>query len=179
MASHASPFAKALDRGESEPALGELAQLRSASNQRLSDLLPVETKQPASLHKAMRYSLLGPGKRVRPIMSCFVCEALGHDPFAFALDAGCAVEMVHTASLILDDLPCMDDAGQRRGRTTTHIAFGEATAILASIGLMNRAYEVLAQNSHADDVTKTLSQQILAASIGSDGLVAGQEIDLH
>ena len=101
---------------------------------RLEQLLPVPTRHPENLHQAMCYGVLAPGKRVRPLLALLITEAAGGQGRAFALDAGCAVECVHTASLILDDLPSMDDAELRRGQPTAHRKFGEATAILSAIG---------------------------------------------
>ena len=96
-----------------------------------------------AVEAAVEDSLFAPAKRLRPILSLLVAEVLKGNPEA-VLPAGCAIEMVHTASLILDDLPSMDDARTRRGRPTCHVTHGEATAVLAAFALMNRAFEVLA-----------------------------------
>ena len=173
-----NPFAESLNRPDPE-ASGRTAVLRSEIDVRLDELLPRADRQPDRLHKAMRYSLLGEGKRVRPMLCILVAEAAGGQGRSFAADAGCAIEMVHTASLILDDLPSMDDAGQRRGRPTTHREFGEATSILASIGLLNRAFGIIAEHPDTDPALKVRALEVLSAAIGSDGMVAGQEIDLH
>ncbi len=127
----------------------------------------------------MRYSILAGGKRVRPVLCLLVSEASGGRGRDFALRAGCAIECVHTASLILDDLPSMDDAEMRRGRRTTHREFGEATAILASIGLLNLAYAIVNEHPETDPAVKTQALDVLCAAVGSEGMVAGQEIDLH
>ena len=103
---------------------------------------------PARLAEAMRYSLLGGGKRLRPILVLMAAEACGGDPAA-AMPAACALEMVHTYSLIHDDLPAMDDDDLRRGRPTCHKAFDEATAILAGDALLTLAFEVLARDTPA------------------------------
>ena len=95
------------------------------------------------------------------------------------MDAGCAVELVHSASLVLDDLPCMDDASLRRGRAATHREFGQATAILASIGLLNRAFGALAEHDATDPQLRARAARVLSDAIGSNGMIAGQEIDLH
>src|SRR4029453_12222580 len=100
--------------------------------------------QSPSVAAAIEGSLLSAGKRLRPILGLLVAEVLKGDPER-VLPAACAIEMVHTASLILDDLPCMDDARMRRGRPTCHVAHGEATAILAAFALQNRAFEILAE----------------------------------
>jgi geranylgeranyl diphosphate synthase type II len=156
-----------------------VALLRDEVNARLDLILQFLPAQPTRLCSAMRYSLLGSGKRVRPILCILVSEAAGGRGRAFALDAGCAIELVHAASLILDDLPCMDAATTRRGRPATYKKFGDATAILASIGLLNRAYEVIAEHSSTDDAIRTAAIRALATAVGTDGLVAGQEIDLN
>jgi geranylgeranyl diphosphate synthase type II len=153
--------------------------LRDEVNARLEMILPESPAQRTELHSVMRYSLMGPGKRVRPILCLLVSEAAGGMGRAFALDAGCAIEMVHAASLILDDLPCMDASSTRRGRPATHKKFGDALAILASIGLLNRAYEVLAEHSGTSDAIRTTAIRVLTTAVGTDGLVAGQEIDLN
>src|SRR6476620_4837968 len=97
-----------------------------------------------AVQAALQDSLFAPAKRLRPIVSLMVAEVFRAEPRR-VLPAGCAVEMVHTASLILDDLPSMDDARERRGRPACHVAHGEATAILAAFALLNRAYEILAE----------------------------------
>jgi geranylgeranyl diphosphate synthase type II len=126
----------------------------------------------------MRYSLLAPGKRLRPLLCLLAARAGGGDE-GVALDAGCAIEMVHAASLILDDLPSMDDAGLRRGRQTAHLRFGEATAILAAIALLNRAYGVLAALEPLDEARRVRLVERLAEAVGSQGLAGGQEQDLN
>lgn len=153
--------------------------MRDEINARLDQLLPGSDHHPASLHEAMRYSLLGSGKRVRPLLCVLVSEAADGAGRSFALDAGCAVEMVHTASLILDDLPCMDDAGMRRGRPTTHREFGQATSILASVGLLNRAFGVISEQHDAAPAIRSRALEVLSEAVGSNGMIAGQEIDLH
>lgn len=156
-----------------------LALLRDEVNARLELILQVSPAPGTELQSVMRYSLLGKGKRVRSILCLLVNEAAGGAGRAFALDAGCAVEMVHAASLILDDLPCMDDATTRRGLPATYKKYGDASAILASIGLLNRAYEVLAEHSSTSDAIRTAAIRVLTMAVGIDGLVGGQEIDLN
>lgn len=152
--------------------------LRAEINANLETLIPDENRRPVNLHRAMRSSLLGGGKRARSLLCLLVSEAARGRGRSFALDAGCAIEMVHTASLILDDLPCMDDATCRRGRAATHLEYGQATAILASFGLLNRAFSVLCEKSD-DARMANESIRLLSEAIGSDGMIAGQEIDLH
>ncbi len=132
-----------------------------------------------AVEAAVETSLFAPAKRLRPILALLVAEVLRGDPDA-VLPAGCAIEMVHTASLILDDLPSMDDAKTRRGRPTCHVAHGEATAILAAFALMNRAFEILAEGWEGgpDAAARGEIARELARAIGTDGMIAGQSVDL-
>ena len=138
---------------------------------------PAKTK-PATIHRAMRYSLLAGGKRLRPVLCCAAAEACG-GAARDAMPAACAVELVHTYSLVHDDLPCMDDDDLRRGRPTSHKVFGEGMAVLAGDALLTRAFEVLAaarpggRHSIADLVAE------LARAAGSRGLIAGQVADIE
>jgi len=134
---------------------------------------------PQSLNAAMEHAALAGGKRVRPILCTMVNEAAGGRNAAFALAAGAAVEFIHCASLILDDLPCMDDAHLRRGRPAAHLEHGEATAILASIALMNLGYEQLAKAPIDDESRRARAMRVLTKAVGTTGLVAGQELDLR
>jgi geranylgeranyl diphosphate synthase type II len=128
---------------------------------------------------AIAASLNAPAKRIRPILALLVTDVLRGEPRA-VLPAACAVEMVHTASLVLDDLPCMDDASLRRGRPACHVAFGESTAILAAFGLLNRAYEILAEGEDGgpDAETRASAARALARATGLSGMIAGQAADL-
>ncbi len=128
---------------------------------------------------AIEHSLFAPAKRLRPILTILVSELLRADAEA-VLPAACAVEMVHTASLILDDLPSMDDARVRRGRPTCHVVHGEATAILAAFALMNRAFGLLAEgwSGSPDAATRGAIAQDLSRAVGLDGVIAGQQADL-
>jgi geranylgeranyl diphosphate synthase, type II len=132
-----------------------------------------------AVEAAIESSLFAPAKRLRPVLALLVAEVLRGDPDA-VLPAGCAIEMVHTASLILDDLPSMDDAKTRRGRPTCHVAHGESTAILAAFALMNRAFEILAEgwDGGPDAAGRGGIAQELARAIGTDGMIAGQSVDL-
>jgi geranylgeranyl diphosphate synthase, type II len=132
---------------------------------------------PARLAMAMRYSVLGGGKRLRPILCLMAAEACGGAREA-ALPAACALEMIHTYSLIHDDLPAMDDDDLRRGRSTCHRAFDEATAILAGDGLLTLAFEVVAREVRPGTAA-VRCVQILAESAGPTGMVAGQMADLQ
>lgn len=155
-----------------------LARLKSSLESRLKVLVNSGPSTPRHLHEAIRHALLAPSKRVRPMMVHLV--AAGQDYLHLpALDAGCAVEMVHTASLILDDLPCMDDAKVRRQRPTTHVVYGEATAILAAIALLNRAFGVIAELDDLSPGIRTQLAEQLSGAVGWEGLVSGQELDLR
>ncbi|MEJ2580808.1 MAG: polyprenyl synthetase family protein [Acidobacteriota bacterium] len=151
---------------------------RRSINQRLALLVPDETTDPRPLHESMRYSLLAGGKRIRPVLTVQVATDLGASEEA-ALDVACAVEMVHAASLILDDLPCMDDAALRRGQPANHLVFGEDTAILAATALLNRAFGVIAECDLLPAQTRLDLTRLLSDSVGSNGIIAGQFCDLQ
>jgi len=131
------------------------------------------------VQRALEDSLYAPGKRLRPILALLVADVLRGDPES-VVPAACAIEMVHTASLILDDLPCMDDAETRRGRPTCHKVHGEANAILAAFALLNRAFEILAEGwpDGPDAATRAAIAGELARAVGTDGMIAGQAQDL-
>jgi geranylgeranyl diphosphate synthase, type II len=131
---------------------------------------------PPALREAMAYSLFGPGKRLRPLLAVLACEAAGGTPDD-ALPAACAVEMVHTYSLIHDDLPAMDDDDLRRGQPTCHKKFGEALAILAGDALLTMAFEVLAEGCPPRAAAVSCAE--LAAGAGAAGMVGGQVLDLE
>ena len=132
---------------------------------------------PPRLNQAVQYSLLAGGKRLRPVLVLLACEACGGDS-ATALPAACAVEMVHTYSLIHDDLPAMDDDCLRRGRPTSHVVFGEAMAILAGDGLLTLAFEILAREVQPPAVAAACCAD-LASAAGVCGMVGGQVADLE
>jgi len=132
----------------------------------------------ARLFEAMRYSLLAGGKRLRPVLAMAACEAVGGSVEA-VMGFACAIEMIHTYSLIHDDLPCMDDDDLRRGRPTNHKVYGEAIATLAGDGLLTDAFRVVASSSPKVSAAILLQTMIdLADAAGSDGMVGGQVIDL-
>jgi len=141
--------------------------------------LPKESARPATIHRAMRYSVFAGGKRMRPVLCLAAARACGIRRVADAHPAACAVECVHTYSLIHDDLPCMDDDDMRRGRPTSHKVFGEGIAVLAGDALLTVAFEILARmkptprHSAADYITE------LARAAGSRNLVGGQVADLE
>jgi geranylgeranyl diphosphate synthase type II len=132
---------------------------------------------PPRLREAMSYSLLAPGKRLRPALVLTACEACGGAASA-AIPAACAIEMIHTYSLIHDDLPAMDDDDFRRGRPTCHKQFDEAAAILAGDGLLTLAFEVLARDVQPPEVAAACCVE-LASAAGPEGMVAGQMADLE
>jgi geranylgeranyl diphosphate synthase type II len=144
----------------------------------LQRLLPPEETPPATLHRAMRYSLFAGGKRLRPVLVLAAAEACG-GAIENALPAACAVECLHTYSLIHDDLPCMDDDDLRRGRPTSHKVFGEAIAVLAGDALQAAAFEVICQMPPASGYTGADYVHELAVAAGSRHLIAGQVMDIE
>lgn len=145
-------------------------------NKALDDALPLQN--PIKIHEAMRYSLLAGGKRIRPILCLAACELVGGNE-ALAMPMACAVEMIHTMSLIHDDLPCMDNDDLRRGLPTNHKVYGEETAVLAGDALLSLAFEHVAamtENVEPQRVVQTIRE--MGSAIGGVGLVAGQIVDL-
>ncbi|TAN00279.1 MAG: geranyl transferase [Rhodanobacteraceae bacterium] len=140
--------------------------------------LPAADTRPASLHAAMRYAALDGGKRIRPLLCYATGEVLGVAPGKLD-DAASAVECVHVFSLVHDDLPAMDDDALRRGKPSTHVAFGVATAILAGDALHTRAFEILAGDGRQDAAERLGMVSILAAAAGSQGMTGGQAVDLE
>jgi geranylgeranyl diphosphate synthase type II len=140
--------------------------------------LPAETVKPHTIHKAMRYSIFAGGKRLRPVLTLAAADACG-GKIADALPAACAVECIHTYSLIHDDLPCMDDDDLRRGRPTNHKVFGDGIAVLAGDALLTVAFEILAKSKPSK--RHPIAEQIadLAHASGSRWLVGGQVADLE
>ena len=156
-----------------------LVALAARAESVLEHALPADTQAPANLHRAMRYSTLGGGKRLRPCLvygAALACAGTLDQADA----AGAAVEMIHAYSLIHDDLPAMDDDDLRRGKPTCHIAFNEATAILAGDALQALAFEVLARDTGdgRDAALHIEMLRVLAAACGSQGMAGGQAFDL-
>jgi farnesyl diphosphate synthase len=154
-----------------------LAQTEDA----LGRFLPAATSAPAKLHEAMRYTTLGGGKRVRPLLA-YAAGALfgaadGKNADAVAR-AACAVEMIHAYSLVHDDMPCMDDDALRRGKPTVHVAYDEATALLVGDALQAQAFEVLAGAEDVAPARLVKMLRLLAEAAGSAGMCGGQAIDL-
>jgi geranylgeranyl diphosphate synthase type II len=169
---------------------GSLAEyiggMRARIDEGLSRYLPLPPAYPKVVYEAMRYSLDAGGKRLRPILTLAAAEtvarASGHseDAFDLALPAACAVEMIHTYSLIHDDLPAMDDDSLRRGRPTNHVVYGEGMAILAGDGLLTEAFALLAAEPRDPALAskKIRTIQTIAVAAGGCGMVGGQAIDL-
>ncbi|MEG0767503.1 MAG: polyprenyl synthetase family protein, partial [Clostridia bacterium] len=148
--------------------------------QSLSSCLSSFEKIPQPLCEAMTYSLLAGGKRLRPILLLAAAELVEDVP-AHLLPMACAVEMIHTYSLIHDDLPGMDDDDFRRGRSTNHKVYGEGMAILAGDGLLNAAYELMLRETllHPDQTTRYVdAMHTIASAAGVTGMIAGQCMDL-
>lgn len=144
----------------------------------LESAMPPAGVLPAPLHEAMRHSLFAGGKRIRPLLVLASAEAAGGDPEP-VLPLACAVELIHTYSLIHDDLPSMDDSTLRRGRSTCHVAFGEALAVLAGDALHALAFDLAARAAGPAGAAVTLrAVQEIAAAIGTQGMVGGQVLDL-
>ncbi|MBZ0093680.1 MAG: polyprenyl synthetase family protein [Sulfuricellaceae bacterium] len=144
----------------------------------LLGLLPAAALAPQGLHDAMRYAVLGGGKRVRPLLAFAAGELSGADPERVAI-AAAAVELIHAYSLVHDDLPCMDNDVLRRGKPTCHIQYDEATALLVGDSLQTLAFQLLAEHTLNDDPRRQLEMiRLLAQASGSRGMAGGQAIDL-
>jgi geranylgeranyl diphosphate synthase type II len=144
----------------------------------LDAFLPKASAKPATIHRAMRYSLFAGGKRMRPVLCVAAAEACGGG-WQDAMPAACAVECVHTYSLVHDDLPCMDDDDLRRGRPTSHKVFGEGIAVLAGDALLTQAFGILAQARPTKRHPIAAMVKELASAAGSLNLIAGQVADLE
>ena len=151
----------------------ELNHCRRLVEQRLGEFFADEL----GLHQAMRYSLMAGGKRIRPILTLQFCRAMGEDE-ALALDVACGVEMLHTYSLIHDDLPCMDDDDLRRGKPTCHRAFGEWQALLAGDALQAEAFSTILKSPLPPE-RQAVCARILAEAAGAEGICRGQYLDLN
>ncbi|WOL14083.1 hypothetical protein Cni_G22863 [Canna indica] len=159
----------------------KLKEYMAEKARRVNDALDraVPVRYPEKIHCSMRYSLLAPGKRVRPVLALASCELFRGDDAA-AMPVACATEMLHVMSLIHDDLPCMDNDDLRRGQPTNHRAFGEDTAILAGDALLSLAFEHVAARSSGvapERVVWAISE--LGNAVGSEGMVAGQVMDVE
>ncbi|HMU96899.1 MAG TPA: polyprenyl synthetase family protein, partial [Elusimicrobiota bacterium] len=147
----------------------------------LDRFMTKEEALPPVVHKAMRYSVFAGGKRLRPVLCLAAAEITGGKP-ARVLPTACALEVIHTYSLVHDDLPAMDDDDLRRGRPTNHRVFGEGVAILAGDGLLTYGFELMAKNARvagvrAERVVEAIGT--VARAVGSQGMVGGQAVDLE
>jgi geranylgeranyl diphosphate synthase type II len=155
-----------------------LAQQRRLVDAELDRLVPPETAPPATIHRAMRYSLFAGGKRIRPILCMEAARAVSPAVEGVAACA-CSLELIHTYSLIHDDLPALDNDDYRRGKLTNHKVFGDAMAILAGDGLLTIAFQVLAQLPISDDRKTRLIAELSTASGTVGGMIGGQVADLE
>ena len=156
-----------------------LDELSRTVSRKLEDYMTnvlAETAGQRKVAEAMEYSLSAGGKRIRPVLTAEFCRICGGDAEA-ALPAACALEMIHTFSLIHDDLPCMDDDDMRRGKPSCHAAFGEAMALLAGDALLNYAYEVISCGDGLSAETKLALISELSKATGVNGMIGGQVID--
>jgi geranylgeranyl diphosphate synthase type II len=152
---------------------------RVAADQALDRLIPPSTQHPVSIHKAMRHSVFAGGKRLRPIL-CFEAGRMVSGSLPDGIDElGAALEMLHTYSLIHDDLPALDNDDLRRGRPTCHVVFGEALAILAGDALQTQAYEVLARLRCPAEARVRIVEEIAHGTGTIDGMIGGQVVDLE
>jgi geranylgeranyl diphosphate synthase, type II len=145
-------------------------------NAELELLVPPETIPPDPIHRAIRYSLFAGGKRLRPILCLASCESLNNNP-EIVLPIAAAIEMVHTYSLVHDDLPCMDNDDFRRGKPTNHLVFGEAIAVLTGDSLLTMAMEVLS-SSHYQPAIRSRLINMLTKAAGTYGMIGGQVLDM-
>lgn len=151
---------------------------RERIENQLKEVIPQNHESFGELYKSMAYSLYAGGKRIRPLLMQLAYEAVGGKecitPYL------CAIEMIHTYSLIHDDLPAMDNDDLRRGKPTNHKVFGEATAILAGDALLNGAFEMMLEDAlHHDDMNRVRAAHILAESSGATGMIGGQVLDMQ
>src|SRR5947207_9124168 len=156
-----------------------VAEARRLVDAALDRLLPAEPVSPAKVHAAIRWSIFAGGKRFRPILLLAVGKTFGAAP-KLLLDTACALEMIHTYSLIHDDLPSMDNDDLRRGRATCHVRFGEATAILAGDALQTLAFQTISEDENLPLAMRSLLIAEIARAAGTPrGMVAGQACDLE
>jgi farnesyl diphosphate synthase len=156
-----------------------MGEVQARMENALSRLLPPVHVAPARLHEAMRYAVLGGGKRVRPLLSFAAGEVTSAPPERLEI-AAAAVEMIHAYSLVHDDLPCMDDDVLRRGKPTVHLEYDEATALLVGDALQTLAFQLLAEQRLADEPRTQLEMvKLLGVAAGSRGMAGGQQIDLE
>jgi geranylgeranyl pyrophosphate synthase len=170
--------ARAGETGDAEAARAYLERARTIVDARLDALVPGMAVEPVAVHEAIRWSLFAGGKRLRPALVLAMGEAFGARAESL-VDTACAFELVHTYSLVHDDLPSMDDDDLRRGRPTCHVKFGEATAILAGDAMQALAFQFIAEDDALDARLRVRLVAELARAAGTPaGMVAGQSLDL-
>jgi len=155
-----------------------IVRFRGAVEETLAAVLRDASASDGAVKEACSSALLTAGKRIRPVITLMTTETLGGDAET-ALAPACAIEMIHTASLIVDDLPSMDDATTRRGRPACHVTYGEDIALLAAFALLNESYRVIAVAPGLSDAVKSSLIALCTDAVGFAGLIGGQEKDLH
>ncbi|MDD5014154.1 MAG: polyprenyl synthetase family protein, partial [Atribacterota bacterium] len=146
----------------------------------LDEYLPSEEKPPSTIHKAMRYSVFGGGKRIRPILTLATAELFGKDANS-VMKAACGIELIHTFSLIHDDLPCIDNDDFRRGKPSNHKVFGEAIAVLAGDALLVLGFDLIIKNSDIKEIKKQSILKLMkeiSFYIGTENMLGGQAEDI-
>ena len=164
-----------------EPLHSYFETRRKQVDQALNTYLETTQSQPSTIHEAMRYSIFAGGKRLRPVLVLAAAECCGAKP-EIALPTAAAMELIHTYSLVHDDLPAMDDDDLRRGRPTNHKVYGEAIAILAGDALLTKAFELIAQNAKIRGVRPQVVPSVLAQisqGAGTFGMIGGQVLDIQ
>lgn len=156
----------------------QLKEKAALIDKHLDAYLTVKDNPQKIIYEAMRYSVFAGGKRLRPILMLGVCEMCGGD-ISEVLPFACAMEMIHTYSLIHDDLPAMDNDALRRGKATSHIKYGEAVAILAGDALLSRAFEIVSEYNGSEPQKAIKAINMLAASSGTEGMIGGQVVDIE
>ena len=142
----------------------------------LEHYLPESVRHPSVIHDAMRYAVLGNGKRIRPVLTLAVCEMFG-GPEDQALIAACAIELIHSYSLVHDDLPLMDNDDFRRGQPSCHKKFGEGVALLAGDALLTLAFQILGELNHSEHSLRLIRE--IAEAAGTSGMIGGQVLDIQ
>jgi geranylgeranyl diphosphate synthase type II len=162
-----------------EPIEQYLARCRTLVERTIEENLPSPATEPPVIHEAMRYAVLAGGKRIRPILAIAACEAVGADAMPF-LRSFAALELIHTYSLVHDDLPALDNDDLRRGRKTTHVVFGEAIGILTGDALLTEAFSWLARATDGVEAARQLrALHAVALAVDSRGMIGGQVADLE
>jgi len=157
-----------------------MQEKKKVIDQYLEEKLPPENKNPSEIHRSIRYSVLNGGKRVRPILTMMTAELLGQS-YEKVLPAAAGIELIHTFSLIHDDLPCMDNDDYRRGKLTNHKVFGEAMATLTGDALLVMGFDFICQNSEIEGITKESVIEVLKCiveMIGTKNMLGGQVDDI-